>query len=145
MRGFIAQHTEFTIAEKRFTVVDGDACIRMKIIEPAEHTGCWISDKDHIVQSLAEDVEDARAVELQRRTLVRLARKQKAAASGSTAGSANSSSSRQSYIGGKMDVSAETSFLLNGNQRHAQVRIDKRYAIFTECRTCDVIYDVRLF
>jgi len=144
LRGFIAQHTEFTIAEKRFTVVDGDACIRMQIIEPAEHAGCWISDKDHIVQSLAEDVEDARAVELQRRTLVRLARKQKASAYGSTAGSANSSS-RQSYISGKMDVSAETSFLLNGNQRHAQVRIDTCYAIFAEWRTCDVVYDVRLF
>jgi hypothetical protein len=132
LRGFIAQYALFTIVEKRFTVVDGDACIRMKIVEPAEHAGCWISDKDHIVQSLAEDVEDARAVELQRRTLVRLARKQKAAASetggSGSSGAVSASSSRHSYISGKMDVSAETSFLLSGNQRHAQVGPDVCYS-----------------
>jgi hypothetical protein len=91
----------------------------MKIGDPLEHAGCWISDKEHIVLSLAQDVEEARAVELQRRSLIRLARKQKAAGAGTGTG-ASSSSSRHAYISGKMDVSAETSFLLNGNQRHTQ-------------------------
>ena len=137
MRGFAPQNEDITVCEKRFTVVDGDICIRLKIQDPVHLRGCWLSEKDHLVQCLAESVEDARAVELQRRTLVRTARKQRQIGSVSAGinavGPTSTASHYFAHVAGTMDVSAETCFLLNGSSRttHNMMQISDDFMTVT--------------